>query len=349
MVLGKALKDVGVDLSWAVPHFQGAPVWGLDYNVSKIERRPWCYPAITYHHMRGQDIGKLWTFEHAWYQRGKDTSVHRHVKSISSRGWRAGLTNWTICPWILCLVNFENPWRTIKRLVEQIFDVFSGRLLLENVPSRSKSASKCVRRDETSVSKDLIQSGWMIDRLARYMADMDSATFKGGSLRRPIIAGARGCHERIDLRRFPQCGTPSGTIVEASRRFGLLRGSSVMVAPSIWGIAVVWQTRLLLWAEQMGSRVLKSERVCMRQKSKKCDPECPHEQIMIPDAAIAAFLKLLLAVLGRLKGGGVARGLGVVRAAGRATVALCRDSELAGRLPGRAEEREGPEMVGNSK
>jgi hypothetical protein len=52
MVLGKALKDIGVQLFCAFPHFQGDPVSSLDYNISKIERRPWCYAPITYHHMR---------------------------------------------------------------------------------------------------------------------------------------------------------------------------------------------------------------------------------------------------------------------------------------------------------
>ncbi|KAH6877690.1 hypothetical protein BKA58DRAFT_375734 [Alternaria rosae] len=59
MVLGKALKDAQASLLWAFPHFQGDPVSTLDHNITKINRQPWCYPAITYHHMAENEIRSL--------------------------------------------------------------------------------------------------------------------------------------------------------------------------------------------------------------------------------------------------------------------------------------------------
>jgi hypothetical protein len=65
MVSGKVLKDFGIELFWAFPHFQGDPVSSLDHNISKIDRTPWCYAPITYHYMREGDIRNLWAFEQA--------------------------------------------------------------------------------------------------------------------------------------------------------------------------------------------------------------------------------------------------------------------------------------------
>ncbi|KAF5846588.1 hypothetical protein GGP41_004635 [Bipolaris sorokiniana] len=82
MVLGKILADIDVPLFWAFPHFQGNPVNSLDVNVTKIERRPWCYAPITYHHMQQSETCSLNTFETsraANAQGGKTTPTHAEV------------------------------------------------------------------------------------------------------------------------------------------------------------------------------------------------------------------------------------------------------------------------------
>ncbi|KAI1488943.1 hypothetical protein F5X96DRAFT_643002 [Biscogniauxia mediterranea] len=69
MVLGKALKDVGVDLFWAFPHLQGDSLNTIDWNVSKLDREPWCFVPATFHHTTKPETEMLWEFEQEWHRR----------------------------------------------------------------------------------------------------------------------------------------------------------------------------------------------------------------------------------------------------------------------------------------
>ncbi|KAH8704401.1 hypothetical protein GQ44DRAFT_743687 [Phaeosphaeriaceae sp. PMI808] len=79
MVLGKVLKDIQIPLLWAFPHFQGDPVSTLDHNITKIDRQPWCYPAITYHHMPKDEIRIFWEFEQKWQRMHQQNVPLRHA------------------------------------------------------------------------------------------------------------------------------------------------------------------------------------------------------------------------------------------------------------------------------
>lgn len=78
MGLGKALTDALVPQLWAFPHFQGDPVSTLDHNITKVDRQPWCYPTVTYHHMSEDEIRSLWKFEQEW-QRTHPSDSLRHA------------------------------------------------------------------------------------------------------------------------------------------------------------------------------------------------------------------------------------------------------------------------------
>ncbi|ETS76082.1 hypothetical protein PFICI_11469 [Pestalotiopsis fici W106-1] len=65
-ILGKALKDAGVDMFWAFPHLQGDSLTTIDWNVTKLEREPWCYAPTTFHHMNEAEFRQLWHFERQW-------------------------------------------------------------------------------------------------------------------------------------------------------------------------------------------------------------------------------------------------------------------------------------------
>lgn len=66
MVLGKVIKDVGVDMFWAFPNLQGDSPTTIDWNVSKLGREPWCYAPTTFHHMNSLEYEALWRFEQRW-------------------------------------------------------------------------------------------------------------------------------------------------------------------------------------------------------------------------------------------------------------------------------------------
>ncbi|RYP16926.1 hypothetical protein DL765_004850 [Monosporascus sp. GIB2] len=58
MILGKALKDVGVDMRW-------------------LGREPWCYTPITFHHMNRVEFDMLWSFEQEWHRRNRGVATLR--------------------------------------------------------------------------------------------------------------------------------------------------------------------------------------------------------------------------------------------------------------------------------
>ncbi|KAK7976954.1 c6 zinc finger domain containing protein [Apiospora saccharicola] len=66
MVLGKVIKDVGIDMLWSFPNLQGDSPTTLDWNVSKLGREPWCYASITFHHLNRLEYEALWRFERRW-------------------------------------------------------------------------------------------------------------------------------------------------------------------------------------------------------------------------------------------------------------------------------------------
>ncbi|KAK7981275.1 hypothetical protein PG989_013732 [Apiospora arundinis] len=66
MVLGKVIKDAGIDMFWGFPHLQGDSPTTMDWNVSKLEREPWCYAPATFHHVNSVEYEALWAFEQQW-------------------------------------------------------------------------------------------------------------------------------------------------------------------------------------------------------------------------------------------------------------------------------------------
>jgi hypothetical protein len=66
-ILGRVLKDVGVLLHWAWPMMQTTRVWELDHFSQAYSRTPWCFPAVSYHHMNADDITAMWRFEQKWF------------------------------------------------------------------------------------------------------------------------------------------------------------------------------------------------------------------------------------------------------------------------------------------
>ncbi|KAK8076848.1 hypothetical protein PG996_003018 [Apiospora saccharicola] len=66
MVLGKVIKDVGIDMVWSFPNLQGDSPTTMDWNVSKLGREPWCYAPTTFHHLNRLEYEALWRFERRW-------------------------------------------------------------------------------------------------------------------------------------------------------------------------------------------------------------------------------------------------------------------------------------------
>lgn len=67
-VLGKAIQDAGVPLTWAWPSVQNEKISVFDHNAYVYNRRVWCHPAVTYHHMTAEAVDSMWKFEQNWIQ-----------------------------------------------------------------------------------------------------------------------------------------------------------------------------------------------------------------------------------------------------------------------------------------
>lgn len=66
-VLGRALHDVHIPLTWAWPMMLTSRPWELDHFSEAYGRQPWCHPVISYHHMDAKDMEEMWRFDRAWF------------------------------------------------------------------------------------------------------------------------------------------------------------------------------------------------------------------------------------------------------------------------------------------
>jgi hypothetical protein len=69
-VLGKALRDVGVPLTWSFPTLSSEEPADTDMEsgFGGPEKKPWCYYAASYHHLPPSEYNIFYDFEQKWYQ-----------------------------------------------------------------------------------------------------------------------------------------------------------------------------------------------------------------------------------------------------------------------------------------
>ncbi|KAJ5690600.1 hypothetical protein N7462_004992 [Penicillium macrosclerotiorum] len=74
-VLGMALAENGIDLTWSWPHVTKESVWEQDALGEAFNKEQWCYPPTTFHHMTPPDIELLWKFDLAWHSKENHTTL----------------------------------------------------------------------------------------------------------------------------------------------------------------------------------------------------------------------------------------------------------------------------------
>jgi hypothetical protein len=66
-VLSHVLSHMGIGLTWSYPMIQGKSPTYLDFvNEVGYDRRLWCYPAVSYHHVKRDTVESMWRFEQLW-------------------------------------------------------------------------------------------------------------------------------------------------------------------------------------------------------------------------------------------------------------------------------------------
>ncbi|PLB34843.1 glycosyltransferase family 31 protein [Aspergillus candidus] len=78
-VLGKVLSDVGVPLHYSWPILQNSNVGELDQFTQGFYRRPWCFPAVAFHHLQAKDIQDLWAFETQRWRAAEQAAQTRSI------------------------------------------------------------------------------------------------------------------------------------------------------------------------------------------------------------------------------------------------------------------------------
>ncbi|QKX63821.1 uncharacterized protein TRUGW13939_10992 [Talaromyces rugulosus] len=75
MVLGKVLKDAGVDLTFTWPLLQNARLGEIEPLTNNFYRQPWCWPVVGFHHLSPEDVEQMWKFDQDWF-------IKRHHKYL---------------------------------------------------------------------------------------------------------------------------------------------------------------------------------------------------------------------------------------------------------------------------
>lgn len=69
-ILGKALRDSGINLLWSFPTLVGDQPADIDFNTTfgGADKQPWCFFAASYHHLPPAEYSKFAEFEAIWNQ-----------------------------------------------------------------------------------------------------------------------------------------------------------------------------------------------------------------------------------------------------------------------------------------
>lgn len=191
MVLGKALKDVEVELTHLAPHFQGDPVSSFPHSGLRNGHPTWCYAPITYHHMRKGEIQKLWAFEKAWRRQGNGLLSHGNIfREYLAPKFATEVDDWDNISIDTDPISSESlgechsacqakpdclQYSYMPGNCSTTSEVRYGNAANEACIDYSVAAGKCVGWREASKPGDTVQSGWMIERIAEYMKEKDNS------------------------------------------------------------------------------------------------------------------------------------------------------------------------------
>ncbi|KAL3470069.1 hypothetical protein BJX99DRAFT_251485 [Aspergillus californicus] len=171
-VLGRILSDIGISLIWSWPLMIPSSVWEFEYFTKVHGRNPWCFPAVTYHHMSPRDIQDMWLFEQQWFRFKKDSVLlHKDV------------FNWHV-------------YDVIESKSED-WDNFSSGLETGQNDSNSSSADECAQK--CSMITDCLQFSFS------EKGCLTSTKVSGGVYRPGSYSGWMGMRIKALLKNAGEC------------------------------------------------------------------------------------------------------------------------------------------------
>ncbi|ETS78013.1 hypothetical protein PFICI_10075 [Pestalotiopsis fici W106-1] len=176
-ILGKALKDVGVGFTQAWPTFHGESPFDMDYNDSVTGPDPslWCYNAMTWHHVPPSEIRELaefedrWNVEHSALLRHSDVFRHLVMPKL-----RSHLDDWDN---LSSDKESSDTLQGCRSACEKQPNCFQFSFRNHTQTCKTSSVVKLGRqqkqRDGDAIEEH-ITSGWIIDRVEAFAAEMDT-------------------------------------------------------------------------------------------------------------------------------------------------------------------------------
>ncbi|ORY55662.1 uncharacterized protein BCR38DRAFT_356780 [Pseudomassariella vexata] len=206
MILGKVLEDVGVDLFWSFPNFQGDSLTTIDWNITKIDREPWCYAPTTFHHMITPEFSMVWEFEQNWLRRkqpGASPPCFRDIfKSLVLPWLRAERSDWDNISTGSALSPAEQEAQSSFEKCQAVcgmkqkciqFSYVQGKCSISNelrlgraaelqCLEYSNAAGKCIKYETAKSEGDgnphgesQVRSGWIMNRVEAYVTKLDQS------------------------------------------------------------------------------------------------------------------------------------------------------------------------------
>ncbi|KAI8940981.1 hypothetical protein NX059_002231 [Plenodomus lindquistii] len=179
MVLGKVLSDAGIKMTWGWPHLEGNSVSFLDFNDTQNQRTPWCYAPVTYHHMQPKDVEDLFAFEQTWRKNNTAVLLYKDV----FREFLLPKFGEEVEGWDNLAAETEPKEEPFK-----MGSVEECRRKCEDEPTcmqysyeagNCSVASRVRHGQDPKAGEEAIRSGWMVDRIARWMDEKDRACSGG--------------------------------------------------------------------------------------------------------------------------------------------------------------------------
>ncbi|KAI3327861.1 glycosyltransferase family 31 protein [Xylariaceae sp. AK1471] len=169
-VLGKALHDVGVPLTWSFPTLSSEEPADTDFETAfgGPEKKPWCYYAASYHHLPPSEYPVFHDFEQKWYQtnttllRHKDVFFNYLLPQLATK--RAEWDNHSDKE-----QTTESSFEGCRKACESQPDCMQF-----SVSGYTCKTSTALKLGRTASAAAQVTSGWMLDRVDAFIERMES-------------------------------------------------------------------------------------------------------------------------------------------------------------------------------
>ncbi|KAI0865527.1 hypothetical protein F4860DRAFT_510066 [Xylaria cubensis] len=169
-VLGKALADVGVPLTWAFPTLSSEEPADTDFEsgFGGPTKHPWCYYAASYHHLPPVEYPEFYSFEQNWYQANNTLIRHKDV----------------FFNYVLPRITDEHDdWDNHSDKEEETASSFAAcrnacksnpACMQFSVSGYTCKTSTALRLGRKASAAEQVRSGWMVDRIDAFIERMES-------------------------------------------------------------------------------------------------------------------------------------------------------------------------------